>query len=81
MPDSPCCNEEMGFSLDGAVCPKCLTVYNPSAVKKMPGYDREWMQQALDFYMVLLHSGALRPGLNVVEECEDGLIIEHKPLA
>lgn len=81
MPDSPCCGVPLAFGLVGGICPKCLNVYRPSAVKKMPGYNEDEVNEYMELFMLMTAAGLLGPGVNEVEIREDGFSIHlHEEL-
>jgi hypothetical protein len=75
MPDCPNCNVELALGILGCICPKCLTVYTPLAVSRMPGYDPDFIDRGLDMLILLITSGQIDGGIFQADIVNDEVIV------
>jgi hypothetical protein len=74
MPDCPNCNEELALGLSGGICPKCLTVYTPLAVSRMPGYNPVIVDKGLDLLVMAIVAGKVNGGIFQADLVNDEVV-------
>lgn len=75
MPNCPNCGVELALGELGGLCPKCLTVYTPAAIMRMPGFDEELVTDGLRLLSLLKLTGKLEKGISELNIVDDALII------